>query len=178
LTVSFYNFNNVALVFPLEDGMSVLYPEASFTINVIRAFGILFCWLALLAAIGLAAGSLLSFPVAAFCAAGLLVVAFSTGTLRQIVAERGITGVNPNTGRIDEPGPLDHLSIVVSGGLVWVIDLVRDFSPIDSLSSGRSVSWGQLARAFFQVVVIMGGIFGSAGVVFFTRRELAAPQTG
>ena len=40
-----------------------------------------FCWLALLAAMGLASASFLSFPVAAFLSLGILVVGFSSGTL-------------------------------------------------------------------------------------------------
>jgi hypothetical protein len=57
-----------------------------------------------------------------------------------------------------------------------VVTVVRDFSPIDSLSSGRSVSWGQLARAILQIVVLAGGLFTALGMYLFHRRELAAAQ--
>jgi hypothetical protein len=138
--------------------------------------GIIFCWLALLTAIGLTAGSLLSFPVAAFCALGVLLVSSSTGTLNQIIYERGISGVNPNTGRIEQPDLIDEASIGLAHGLLWTINLVRDFSPIDSLSTGRSVTWGQLARAVAQIIVLMGGLFAAVGITLFTRRELAIAQ--
>jgi hypothetical protein len=40
------------------------------------------------------------------------------------------------------------------------------------------VSWGEVGRAFLQVVLLMGGVFGVLGVVLFGRRELAAAQSG
>lgn len=176
LIVDFYNFNDTALIFPLQDGIEVLFPEASFELNLARALGILFCWLALLAAIGLTAGSFLSFPVAAFCAVGLLLVSASTGTLRQIIEERGITGVDHETARVESPGIVNRASIVLARGLLSTINIVRDFSPVDALSTGRSITWGQLTRAFAQIVLLMGGLFGVGGVILFTRRELAAAQ--
>jgi hypothetical protein len=56
------------------------------------------------------------------------------------------------------------------------INLARDFSPIESLSSGRSITWGDLARAFAQIIVVLSGLFGLFGVFVFTRRELATAQ--
>jgi hypothetical protein len=156
--------------------LEVLYPEASFELNLARALGIIFCWLALLAAIGLTAGSFLSFPVAAFCAVGILLVSASTGTLRQIIEERGIAGVDNRTGQVESPGPINRASILLARGLLSTINVVRDFSPVDALSTGRSITWGQLTRAFAQIVLLMGGLFGAGGILLFTRRELAAAQ--
>jgi hypothetical protein len=178
LTVDFLNYNDTAILFPLEEGLEVLYAEGGFALNFARGMVIIFCWMALLAAIGLAAASFLSFPVAAFLSLGLLVVGFSSGTLRQVVTEGGIAGVNSNTGLVDEPGVFNRAAVKFFGGLLAVINLVQDFSPVESLSTGRSVTWGEVGRAGLQVVVLMGGIFGVVGAVLFTRRELAAAQSG
>ncbi len=56
LTIVVLNPNNTALLFPLEDGMEVLYPEGGFALNFARGLGIIFCWMALLAALGLDGG--------------------------------------------------------------------------------------------------------------------------
>ena len=45
-----------------------------------------------------------------------------------------------------------------------VISLVKNFSPIDSLSSGRSISWTELGTAFGQIVLLLGGITGVIGM--------------
>jgi hypothetical protein len=178
LTVDFLNYNDSAVLFPLEEGLEVLYAEGGFLVNFFRGMAIILCWMALLAAIGLAAASFLSFPVAAFLSLALLVVGFSTGTLRQVVTEGGVAGVNSNTGMVDEPGLIDHVTVRVFGGLLTVITLVQDFSPVESLSTGRSVTWLEVGRAFLQVVLLMGGVFAGLGMVLFTRRELAAAQSG
>jgi len=81
LTIVYVNPNNVALLFPLGEGMEVLYRESGFGVNFVRGLGIIFCWMALLAALGLAAASFLSFPVAAFFSLSLLTMALSSGTL-------------------------------------------------------------------------------------------------
>jgi hypothetical protein len=176
LLVRFYNFNDTALLFRIEDGIEVLYPEAGFTLNFARGLIIILCWLGLLAAIGLAAGSVLSFPVAAFCTLAVLLVAFSTTTLRQIIEEGGISGVDSNTGEVEVPVLLDRVAVSAARGLLGVINVVRDFSPIDSLSTGRSVTWTQVLRALGQIIAGMGGVFAAIGIVLFTRRELATAQ--
>ena len=60
--------------------------------------------------------------------------------------------------------------------MLELINLAKDFSPIDSLSTGRSVTWAELGQAFGQIVVLLGGSIGLAGIIVFTRRELATAQ--
>src|SRR5208337_1447023 len=80
LTIYFVNVNTTALIFPLEDGMEVLYPEGGFALNFARGLGVIFCWMAFLAALGLTAASFLTFPVAAFFSMAVLVVGLSGRT--------------------------------------------------------------------------------------------------
>src|SRR5439155_27251679 len=98
LTITFVNMNNVALLFPLDEGIEVLYREGGFGLNFARGLGIIFCWMALLAALGLAAASLLSFPVSAFFSLGVLTLALSSGTLANAVSEGTLGGYNPEKG--------------------------------------------------------------------------------
>ena len=42
--------------------------------------------------------------------------------------------------------------------------------------TGRSITWGQLAQAFGQIVLLLGGIIGGIGIAVFNRRELATAQ--
>ena len=176
LYIGFANLNETALLFSLDEGIEVLYPESGFGVNFLRGIAIIGCWLSLLAAIGLASASFLSFPVAAFVSLGVLIVGLSSGTVRQVVEEGGIAAINHETGRVDDPTLLDRVALPIFQGLLKVINLVHGFSPIDSLSTGRSVSWGELARAVAQIVLLMGGGFAALGIVSFTRRELATAQ--
>jgi hypothetical protein len=57
-----------------------------------------------------------------------------------------------------------------------VVNLAQQFSPVDALSTGRSITWTQLGRAFGQVVVLLGGALAVAGIACLARRELATAQ--
>ncbi len=175
LTVMFLNPNNTSLLFPLDDGMEVLYPESGFALNFARGLGIIFCWMAFLAALGLTAASFLSFPVAAFFSMAVLVVGLSSGTLADAVEAGTVVGGNGETGAMGH-SVADTVLIPLFKGLLAVISLVKNFSPIDSLSSGRSISWTELGKAFGQIVLLLGGITGVIGIALFNRRELATAQ--
>jgi len=172
LTVDFVNSNDTTLLFPIEDGMEVLYPKGGFTLNFVRGLAILFCWMALLAAIGLAAASYMSFPVATFFALAMLAVVCSSGTMANAVA-LGTTGLgNPET----KPWLADAILLPLFKGILPVIQAVTNFSPIDSLSTGRAISWSELGKAFGQIVLLFGGSISLIGIGLFTRRELATAQ--
>lgn len=175
LTIMFLNINDTSLLFPLSDGIEVLYPEGGFGMNFVRGLGIIFCWMALLAALGLTSASFLSFPVAAFFSLGILTMALSTGTLANVVSEGSLTGPAPSSGGLGHT-ILDPVFVPCFHAALKVLNLIEDFSPIDALSSGRSIPWGELGLAFGQIVLLFGGIIGLIGVFIFNRRELATSQ--
>ncbi len=176
LTVNFANPGyQPALLFPLDEGLEVLYPEGGFGLNFIRGLGIIFCWMALFAAIGLAAASFLSFPVAAFVALGMLGIVLASGTMANAVSEGTIADYNAEKG-IKGWSPADVVVIPTFKAILKVISLARDFSPIDSLSTGRSITWAQLGAAFGQVVILLSGLAALFVMIVLTRRELATAQ--
>ncbi|MEY2466958.1 MAG: hypothetical protein QOD03_1479 [Verrucomicrobiota bacterium] len=172
LTIQFLNPNDTSLLFSLEDGMEVLFREGNFGLNFVRGLGIIFCWMALLAAMGLAAASLLTFPVAAFFSLAMLVMTFSSGTLATVVSERSIIGFVGEKGEYKN-SILDIVIVPFFHAALTVINLAKNFSPIDALSTGRSIPWTELAMAFSQIVLLLGGIFAVIGILIFNRRELA-----
>ena len=64
---------------------------------------------------------------------------------------------------------------IIYGSAKQVIDQVSGYSPISSLSTGRSITWLELVRAFIVINVLVGGGISIVGIVVLTRRELAAP---
>ena len=176
LTVEFINWNDSALLFPIEDGFEVLYREGGFGLNYARGLLVLLSWLGFMAALGLSAGSLLSFPVAAFFSLSLLVVAMSSGTIATVVEEGTLTGLDHETGE-GGVGWLDAVLVPVFKGILVVVGMVQGYSPIDSLSTGRSITWAGLGIAWGQIVVFLGGLLALLGILILSRRELALPQT-
>jgi hypothetical protein len=71
---------------------------------------------------------------------------------------------------------VDGVLIPAFRGVLAVVNVVKDFSPIDALSTGRSITWSELGLAFVQIVGVMGGAFAVVGIIFFSRRELATAQ--
>src|SRR5580765_214218 len=145
VTIDFGNLNNTALIFPLDEGMEVLYREAGFGLNFVRGLGIIFCWMAVLATLGLAMASFLSFPVAALASLTALVMALFSGTMANAVAEGTVMGVDEESGKVGH-SLVDAVVIPIFRAALTVINLAKDFSPIDSLSTGRSISWEQLGH--------------------------------
>ena len=176
LTVNLENRDRVTLSIPNDDGFEILYREGGFALNFARALAIILFWLALLAALGLAAASFLSFPVATFVSASLMMVALSSGTLASVVESGTITGTNEETGETGKSA-LDLVLVPLFKGLLQIFKLVEGFSPIDALSTGRSVEWTTVGAAFVQIVLLLGGAVALFGIAVFTRRELAAGNT-
>lgn len=175
LTILFRNPNNTAILFPLDDGMEVLYREGGFGLNFARGLGIIFCWMALLASLGLAAASFLSFPVAAFASMAALLVTFSTGTLASAVEQGTVMGQDEESGRVGH-SVVDVVVIPAFRVILVVVGFAKDFSPVEALSSGRSITWNELGMAFAKIVLLLGGVLAVVGIWALERRELATVQ--
>ncbi len=175
LTITFGNPNNTALLFPLSDGMEVLYPEGGFALNFARGLAIIFCWMAMLTALGLMAASYLSFPVASFFSLAMMIVVFSSGTLAESVASGSVAAGNEETGAAGH-SVADVVLIPAFKGVLAVVSLANNFSPVTALSTGCSITWGELGLAFTQIVLLLGGLMAAIGITLFSRRELATAQ--
>lgn len=175
LTVRYANLNDKTVLFPLEDGIEVLYHEGGFLLNYSRGLGIIVCWLGLLTAVGLFSASFLSFPVASFVSLALLVIGLSSGTLKQVVEQGGLLGLDNETGQVRESSLVNRAAVTVYGSAHWTLQQIGGFSPVGHLSTGRSITWGELARAAAVVVGLAGGSMAAAGILIFNRRELAMP---
>jgi hypothetical protein len=176
LTVNLENRDSVTLLVPNDEGFEILYRESGFGLNFVRALLIILFWLALLAALGLAAASFLSFPVAVFVSASLMLVALSSGTLSSVVESGTIMGVNEETGEVGR-SVIDAPVVLIFKGLLTIFQMVEGYSPVDALSTGRSIEWKSVAAAFGQIVLLLSGLVALFGIVMFTRRELAATNT-
>jgi hypothetical protein len=153
----------------------VHYREGGFGLYFARGLGMIFFWRALLTTIGLSAASFLSFPLAAFASRALLFMAFSSGTLACAVVVGTIMGQDEETG-VAGRSVVDGVAIPMFKVALKVIGLAKNFSPIDALSTGRSITWGELGLAVAQIIMLLGGLLAVVGVWTFSRRELALPQ--
>lgn len=176
LIIDVANRSDVPLMLPFDEGFEMLYAEGGFGLNYVRALLVVACWLGLLAAIGLAAASFLSFPVAAFLATTVLLLGLSTGTMKSVVEDRTVLGMDHDSNERLYP-MFDAVMVPVFEVVLNGVNLVQQFSPISSVSTGRSITWADLGSAFALVIVVFGGCFAAVGIIAFTRRELATAQS-
>jgi hypothetical protein len=175
LRVEAWNYSRSTLRFPLDQQLEVLFPEGSFEVNFARGLLVIFFWLVAVAAIGLAASSYLTLPVASFVTMTVLVVFMSGNLLDTIVEERTIGEIDHETGK-RTTRVIDPFVLPVFKGLHSLVSLTKTSSPIARLSIGRSVGWEDVGGTLLKHVIVIGGLMGGIGIFLFNRRELAALQ--
>lgn len=177
LRIEAHNYNQATLRFPLNEGLELLVHDGGFGPNLARGMGVLLFWLLLLAALGLAASGIMTFPVATFFTLTMLIVASSSGLVTDIVREGTVGGLDHETGDAADL-ILDPVLVPLFRVLGGILSLAQGVSPIERLSTGRSLLWEEVGALFFRVVVLLGGCVAAAGIAAFNRRELALHQAG
>ncbi len=156
--------NPYPMTFP-PDGLQVLYADGPYETNFLRVALVLWCKLALIAAIGVAAGTFLAFPVASLTTLALLFILESAAFLKeslesyQSVTEQGIDVVAFTARLIAVP-------------IIYLVGWYAQLTPTASLADGIMVPWSHLVRA----AVLLACVAAAAlllGWLVFRKRELA-----
>jgi len=161
LAVGFINppLNETVVIFPLEDGLEVLYKADTFTGNFVRGMLLVLCRLVFLACLGVLAGSFLSFPVAIlFC-----LVIFLMGTASGFILE-SFDSLSQNIG------------LVYTYSVKGLIQLLPQFdkvNPSKFLVPARLMSWAFLGRVALVMVGVKAILLLLVALVIFRFRELA-----
>ncbi len=176
LYVRYGNGSTYTVLIPPENGIEILAPTGGFAGNYIRGLVIIYCWIGLLAAIGLFSASFLQFNVAAFVSLALLLVGLSGGTLKSVVEQGGIVGLDHDTGAVKEFNLVNRLAVAIYGTAHTVLEQIVGFSPVAALSAGHAITWGELARCVGLVLGVGAGGLGLIGMLVLTKREIAMPH--
>jgi len=161
LAVVFVNIplNNTVIMFPLEDGLGVLYKADSFTGNFIRAVTLILLRVIFLACLGILASSFLSFPVATlFCFAIFFTATFSSFCLESFdYLSEDLGSVYRYTVR----------------PVILLLPQFDKFNPTNFLVTGRLLSWFFLARIAFSMVFIKAVLLLLLALLIFSFKEIA-----
>ena len=160
---------------PGGEGVELMYHEGGFTKNYLRALGIVFAWLGALAALGLFAASFMSFAMSAFACLGVLIISFCVGLMQDVV-EDGTVMQTYTDGKRDS-SYVDSYAVPAFKVMISMIKPVKDYSPIEKLTEGRSITWGELTRAYGYIWGISGLTLGVLGSFILSRRQLAITST-
>lgn len=156
-------------VFDVDEGLVLLQPAGGFGGNLVRALLVLFCRLALVCALGLAAGTVFSFPVALFVSFAVALLAMTghyvVATDAAAMALNPEDAVSPLTQRLSEA--LIHQLERLAGPAVGP-------SPLARVSDGILVSWAWVGESLLRVVAGLSGVLALLSTALLHRRELAA----
>jgi hypothetical protein len=161
LAVGFVNppLNQTVVIFPLEDGLEVLYKADTFTGNFVRAAVLVLFRLIFLACLGSLAGSFLSFPVAIlFC-----LVIFLTGTVSGFVLE-SFDLLSKNIGLV---------YTYTIKGLIQLLPQFDKNNPTTFLVPARMIGWAFLGKVALFMVCLRAFTLLVLALIIFSFRELA-----
>lgn len=160
--------DDTTVVFDPDDGITLLADRGGFGPNLLRALLIMFGQLALLAAIGVSAGTLFSLPVAVLCSVYLLVLLYA-GPYLETVVVRDTSVPGADIGTAEE---VLRVPLVV---MYHATAPLRVEDPLSNLSQGLLVSWSQVGRVLLVQFVLYSCAIGAVASAVFQRKELALP---
>jgi hypothetical protein len=161
LALAFLNgpLNDTVVIFPLEDGLELLYKADTFTANFIRAALLIFVRLVFLAALAVFAGSFLSFPVAILLCLSVFTMANMSGYIGE---SYHVVGAQPN-----------GLYSYVLKPLIMLLPEFDQVSPSKFLVPARLFSWSFLGWLSFTTVCLKALPLAIMSLLIFTYREIA-----
>ncbi len=162
------------VVFDVDNGVEMLAPNGGFVGNLVRVLLMLWCRLSLLIALGLAAGTLFSLPVALFVS-GALIVLVHTGHY-VVTADLADPSLLLAVHGPEGPGWLSGTSERAIRGLEWVAAPALTPVPATLLADGLRLTWGQVLHALLRVAVLPVAVLALVAAGLLERRELAAGQ--
>lgn len=177
ITAEFTNLEErmpATAIFDPDDGLQLFVHWGAFEPNLLRALLIVWCELAFLAALGLAAGGLFSLPVAVFVSLAALVVLAFGGYIERVVA----TGVFyvPHEGGLPREGPLEAAAKGLYRALHVITGPLVRLDAVNPLVEARYITWSTVGRALVLLVGVYAGVTAAVGLAFFHRREIAAAR--
>jgi len=159
--VAFFNApaNNTTVIFPLDEGLELLYEADDFGPNFMRVALLIFLRLVFLACLGMLAASFLSFPVALLFS----LVIFFTANFSGFVLD-SFTYLSEDMGSI--------YSYTVQPAIKLMPQFDK-FSPTEFLISARLLSWPIVAEVLLFMVCVKGFLLLILALLIFNHREIA-----
>ncbi len=128
----------VSVIFPVKDGIEVLYAVGQFETNYLRCLGVMYLRVMLLAVLSAAIGAWVSYPVAVL----VMLVFYFFGLMS-----------NFNSSAVDSAG--NPALWLFARMALFFLPSYSAYDPVDLLERGRLVSWSVLEN--------LGKIFAAAG---------------
>ncbi|MEM9019736.1 MAG: ABC transporter permease [Planctomycetota bacterium] len=168
--------------------VEVFYRTGSFGGNLAKAMLVLWLRLCFLAALGLVAGALLSFPVATLLCLILLIMSVFSGYITEAVNSYASLPKTESTRdlvsawfdrfgqHVSDGKYWDALKLIirlVASSILFLVPSISDFSTNPFVSEGRQVPRDLLLDAVWKMGLLWTALVGLIGLALFQRKELA-----
>ncbi|MEO0474380.1 MAG: ABC transporter permease subunit [Planctomycetota bacterium] len=185
-------FEQESVRFNYKDAViEVFYRVGTFESNLVKALVIVWLKLAFLAMVGLMAGSLLTFPVAAMLSLIVFVAAAASGTISESLDSYAGLARSDNTwevitgtfakffGHIGSGEVYDAFKLLlrlIGEAFMLLIPSFGEFNTHRPLSEGHVISNGTVATAGWKIGLLWNGIAAVIGLYLFNKKEIARVQ--
>lgn len=163
----------VTVLFYPADGFALDVPTADFPWNLARSLVLMLAQLAFLTAAGVTAGTLFSFPVAAFLSVYLLLMIRAANAI-QGMANRAVAAPWQDGGS-EGGGWMSYLASLVYRAMAAAVRPMTGHDPLQPLALGRLIPGAWLTEAVLLQGLFLGGLLGLAAAWVLARREVALP---
>ncbi|OVE73954.1 hypothetical protein BVX94_02175 [bacterium B17] len=163
-------------VFAQTNGIELMNKASSFAANYIRSIIVLFCHLALVAALGLTLGSIFSFPVATFCTCALIVLSLSVHYFTVLVGDDTHVVCHSHGHSHPEPTAWNELTTDFVKSIEKYIAPSMRYKPLDKLADGILVSSSFTVGAILLLGLLYPAIMAVISTFLIRTRELALPK--
>jgi hypothetical protein len=171
------NSKSRTVVFDHDHGVELLIRESGFESNLFRSLIVILCRLTLLAALGLTASTLFSFPVATFSTFSIILLSMVTHYFVFMMSTDNGSCCDSHAQQTSRHAFWQLASEKTAKHLDTVLDPVMRLEAVSPISEGVLVPWQNVGKAILTMAIIYPGLLGIAGVLLFRRRELALPYT-
>ncbi|MCB9837918.1 MAG: hypothetical protein H6813_01135 [Phycisphaeraceae bacterium] len=148
-----------------KDAFEALYSDGGYQTNFARVILLQWSKLAFLAAVGVAASTFLSFPIACLVAVLVLIASETGGYLAESLDFFPIRDG-------DEFKPVNLVIQVIAAPIARVFQPYAELKPAQNLIDGRIIPWGGMLSAA-SVITLCSVALLAAGWAVFRKRELA-----
>ncbi|MCX7818324.1 MAG: hypothetical protein N2652_03820 [Kiritimatiellae bacterium] len=162
------------LLFDPDEGIRLLIREGGAAGNFVRGWLVTWCQITVLGAVGLAAGSLLSMPVASFLAVAAVLVARMAGYV-STMAGQPVFVEDPTTAR-GWAAAAERIWQTYFSVMNWLLRPVRTTGVFERLAAGELISWAETLHMIAWSLPVGCGLLACLGATLLRVRELGGVQ--
>jgi hypothetical protein len=165
------------VTFHPDHPVQLLIPTGGFGGNLVRTLLLIFCRVALLAALGVTVGTVFTFPVAVFVSTSMVVATLFTQffVFATAPSREGSDHHHHHHGEEHTPEWVEHVGDQLAHGMKFVVAPVLRYRVRGRLAEGVTVPWSEVHEAAGVLVFVYGGALCALACGTLRRREIALP---